>query len=1021
MTSTERPWWIDDAITTLSEDSLGRAEFAKRVADLITLLAGDQSSTVVGLIGAWGSGKSTTIHFIVQHLQGSAVRVSEFNPWALTGAEAVVAELLSSIRAALPDDATTQTARERLRTYSGYAAPLLSLLPFVGGPASELAKMVAGGARGMTVHDQMKAVAEALQELKQPLLIVIDDVDRLQPDELLALFKAVRVLGRLPYVHYLLSYDEQTVLDVLVQTAIGARDAGRALAFLEKIVTLRLDQPPTRPEQSAKLFGDGLRSALAAASAVLSEDMQRRLADEQGGLFAHTLREPRAIHRFHAQLRAYLPLVGPDEIDVVDFAVLTFLRVAHPRIYQELQTDQRLLSSGPDDLDDEPRLERWVNGTVLENLSVHRSEQPRLQAALRRLFPRIDPEEGHAVIANAGLRRADRRASSRDHVARYFALVPPHDDIRDADLLAALQSCSQGRPHEVSDRIAQALRPQPANVSECELAARLLRRAETYSERFDAAGSAALLTFALGLLPLPGYQAGGESPEAALTDWAARLLGQTEGLDTQQLLSALERPADQGTPLLPVLRALSVAVEERRLQPRTGTETTPWLDALADALAAAAWDRFVTNVRAGDDAANEPTGGLLSWLDNYLGEPEVNRRLATVLDQGLPIADLAARLVTIGLHTATGKQTILGFDAARAVKRVGLERATKDPQITAAQPGGAADEDDVTWHNRRKVATVEISRHLAEGLSVQAVGAPPPARPTAGPLLNHRPSLIDAPEEPELSIRMTVLMPPGALPQTGSVVPGLSAAAREEAVERLIQEGPLTLWMQRVAPRWHAQMSAWTVKDTDPRTRTRIQAELTVADDTATSWRQQRPVIVGAQVVTGVAAPGPGEAQSAVLVMSVQVGLWLVELNAKRRPSDRRNSSEPLPAALTLAEVHELLVALCSTVRSAQRAAVDLLDDGLSGSDLLVDLSIDTSLKLPALVDVQSFTRMPTSGGSQVRQSFDVTTVALAVERSGLAPQPQQLATSLLNEWLLASGLRGYEAALAELTGPVSL
>ena len=42
-------------------------------------------------------------------------------------------------------------------------------------------------------------IDKLLGEKKQPVLIIIDDVDRLQPDELLALFKAVRVLGRLAY------------------------------------------------------------------------------------------------------------------------------------------------------------------------------------------------------------------------------------------------------------------------------------------------------------------------------------------------------------------------------------------------------------------------------------------------------------------------------------------------------------------------------------------------------------------------------------------------------------------------------------------------------------------------------------------------------------------------------------------------------------------------------------------------------------------------------------------------------
>jgi len=54
-------------------------------------------------------------------------------------------------------------------------------------------------------------------------------------------------LGRLPHVgHYVLADDRQTVLEVLSTTPIADKHGARAVAFLEKIVTLRLEQPPVR-------------------------------------------------------------------------------------------------------------------------------------------------------------------------------------------------------------------------------------------------------------------------------------------------------------------------------------------------------------------------------------------------------------------------------------------------------------------------------------------------------------------------------------------------------------------------------------------------------------------------------------------------------------------------------------------------------------------------------------------------------------------------------------------------------
>ena len=70
------------------------------------------------------------------------------------------------------------------------------------------------------------------------------------------MFRAVRVLGLLPHVHYVLAYDQETIPDVLSTTPIADKHGARAVAFLEKIITLRLEQPPARLEQLRR-FGQG--------------------------------------------------------------------------------------------------------------------------------------------------------------------------------------------------------------------------------------------------------------------------------------------------------------------------------------------------------------------------------------------------------------------------------------------------------------------------------------------------------------------------------------------------------------------------------------------------------------------------------------------------------------------------------------------------------------------------------------------------------------------------------------------
>ncbi|WP_156745959.1 P-loop NTPase fold protein [Mycobacterium sp. 1423905.2] len=60
----EKPLWTDDALDSDSADDLDRKRFADMVAARINACVPSQNSAVFGLVGPWGSGKTTLINFI---------------------------------------------------------------------------------------------------------------------------------------------------------------------------------------------------------------------------------------------------------------------------------------------------------------------------------------------------------------------------------------------------------------------------------------------------------------------------------------------------------------------------------------------------------------------------------------------------------------------------------------------------------------------------------------------------------------------------------------------------------------------------------------------------------------------------------------------------------------------------------------------------------------------------------------------------------------------------------------------
>src|SRR5690606_26651920 len=116
----------------------------------------------------------------------------------------------------------------------------------------------------------------ALQSANLPILVVMDDLDRLTPQELLVVFKLIRLVGNLPNVYYLVSFDEQTLIDILCRTDLVGSDPQRAREFIEKIIQVRLDLPAFRDRDALALTSKSLDLLTISHQAEMSEDETTR-------------------------------------------------------------------------------------------------------------------------------------------------------------------------------------------------------------------------------------------------------------------------------------------------------------------------------------------------------------------------------------------------------------------------------------------------------------------------------------------------------------------------------------------------------------------------------------------------------------------------------------------------------------------------------------------------------------------------------------------------------------------------
>lgn len=434
--------WHDDPIRHVGEDRLRRAPVAKRAAELIDQNHSSESSVVYGLEGPWGSGKSSVIALLTSYLaeETSPWQVVTFTPWATTGTEGLFSEFFAALATVAPESRGNKI-RELMVSYAAIARPMASLIPVAGNAVVEASRAVEDRlAKPWNVA--FEEISDALRDLGTPVLVVVDDIDRLQSRELLDLLKVVRLLGRFPGVDFLVAYDEQTLVEILQSPVQGAASKARARAFMEKIVQYPMSVPPLLTSQIVGMLDVGLTEIMSPERGESELDASRF-----GNVLLTTLPRqlptPRAIDRFLAQVREQFRVHDVDEIDDVDLVLATFLRVRFPDVFARLQsrrTDLTKVATSHTGLSrDERKLPEWDD--LVQDLE-REDERQDAMSVLGELFPAI--REPYPSRAYPG------RFAHRHYFDRYIAQAIPDGDVPDRQINKALAAAAGGSRHDLA-------------------------------------------------------------------------------------------------------------------------------------------------------------------------------------------------------------------------------------------------------------------------------------------------------------------------------------------------------------------------------------------------------------------------------------------------------------------------------------------------------------------------------------------------------------------------------------------
>ncbi|EPG8621276.1 KAP family P-loop NTPase fold protein [Klebsiella pneumoniae] len=705
-------------IRTASEDRLRRSGFAARIADVLSELS-LREGRVFAIRGGWGFGKSSLKNLITERLdaKSSGADWLDFNPWQWGDGDAIARALFGQIADRLGGEHSKAALdrAEALRRYgailTGVSKPLkeagssgllistvltnasvIAIASAIGYDLPTVAKVAAvlaflsvgvpllgrvlsylGRDHSGESLDKVRTTLEArLRELDRPLVVFVDDIDRLEPEQIRMLLRQVKANANLPNIVFVLLFQPS-----IVERALDPVADNDGRAFLEKIVQASFDLPAVPASFVHRMFEEELSKMAEFYATEANGFSQRRWGNACIGCIQPLLRNMRDARRLISSIAVHMPLhvVGDVfEVNIVDFLLLETLRVFEPDLHDALFRERGLvLQEGRFFRDGRREVDQTAAKELLEIVSEERRNI--ICEALKDLFPPLEWAYGGTNYADGYHRRwlTEKRVCTSRYFPRYFELQTSVGEIserRFVDFLNATATEDElfaeiaaveadGLLNSLVARLDESVDRLPTENAAVLLPG-MFRIAEnlsgTNSGSFDSSYVAAWRATSWYLKRIPEDVRGGLALEA---------LRKTEALSVTSILIHLSDPTDRN-------EGESGAFE-------------PALDLNTVVAMKAEWLRLI-RIRAadGDELIAEPD--LISLLyrwENYtdsMDEPREWVRKAIQTNQGF--ATMATRLMSRGTSYTYGDRVSTqhnSFNKETAICILGLEFIHSNP------------------------------------------------------------------------------------------------------------------------------------------------------------------------------------------------------------------------------------------------------------------------------------------------------------------------------------------------------
>ncbi|SFB50721.1 KAP family P-loop NTPase fold protein [Algoriphagus aquimarinus] len=311
----------DDPVILYENDHFKRKIAATEIASLI-LRTNNKKSFAIGILGQYGSGKTSFLNLINLALVDKNVLPISFDPWSVANPDMIRREFFDL----LADKVATIDMKMSSLVYS-YGRKLAG----IDGRSQSWFKWFGFFRRSDSAQSSAEyaQINEMLKATGRKVIITIDDLDRLYAPEIIEVLKLIRNTANFFNVVYLVGYDKG-----YVQSAIGTLN-GNAKNYLDKIFQLEIPLPKYEKDDLLVGLQGSLKKMLSEEHYYVFENtiIPNGFRNRYEKAYVGILRQNRDVVRFLNSFKIAYNLIGK-EVDFQCLLLLELIKFRFPDIYE---------------------------------------------------------------------------------------------------------------------------------------------------------------------------------------------------------------------------------------------------------------------------------------------------------------------------------------------------------------------------------------------------------------------------------------------------------------------------------------------------------------------------------------------------------------------------------------------------------------------------------------------------------------------------------------------------------------